>query len=133
MDTRRIGEWNTWYHLMNCGFPLKLSGETDFPCMSSRRVGQGRVYVQLGKIEDFNFDRWCTGLQQGRSYVFDGFAHALAFNVNDRPPGYDHVELARPGIVRIDAKVAFAEEQPNSVAHGGILPSGGRRDVGGHR
>lgn len=38
MDTARIPEWNTWYHLLNCGFPLKLSGETDFPCMSSRRV-----------------------------------------------------------------------------------------------
>jgi len=48
MDTARIPEWNTWYHLMNCGFPLKLSGETDFPCMSSRRVGAGRVYVQMG-------------------------------------------------------------------------------------
>ena len=36
MDTERIPELNTWYHLLNCGFPLKLSGETDFPCMSSR-------------------------------------------------------------------------------------------------
>ena len=43
MDTARIPEWNTWYHLMNCGFPLKLSGETDFPCMSSpaSRSGPG--------------------------------------------------------------------------------------------
>ncbi len=24
MDTERLPEWNTWYHLMNCGFPLKL-------------------------------------------------------------------------------------------------------------
>jgi hypothetical protein len=47
MDTRRIQEWNTWYHVLNCGFPLKASGETDFPCMSSRNVGQGRVYVRL--------------------------------------------------------------------------------------
>jgi hypothetical protein len=31
MNTARIGEWNTWYHLMNCGLPLKVSGETDFP------------------------------------------------------------------------------------------------------
>src|SRR5436190_14978908 len=46
MDTERIQEWNTWYHLMNCGFPVKASGETDFPCMSSRNVGQGRVYVR---------------------------------------------------------------------------------------
>ena len=28
MDTARIQEWNTWYHLLNCGFPLKVSGET---------------------------------------------------------------------------------------------------------
>ena len=46
MDTARIPEWNTWYHLMNCGFPLKLSGETDFPCMSSRRVGASRASAQ---------------------------------------------------------------------------------------
>ena len=31
MDTRSHREWNTWYHLLNCGFPLKVSGETDFP------------------------------------------------------------------------------------------------------
>ena len=41
MDTARIPEWNMWYHLLNCGFPIKVSGETDFPCMSGSRVGQG--------------------------------------------------------------------------------------------
>lgn len=49
MDTERIQEWNSWYHVLNCGYPLKVSGETDFPCMSSRHVGQGRVYVRLAK------------------------------------------------------------------------------------
>ena len=48
-DTSRIGEWNTWYHLMNCGFPLKLSGETDFPCMSSRRVVPGKGLCANGR------------------------------------------------------------------------------------
>ena len=28
MDTDRVPEWNCWYHLLNCGFPLKVSGET---------------------------------------------------------------------------------------------------------
>ena len=41
MDTARIPDWNMWYHLLNCGFPIKVSGETDFPCMSGSRVGQG--------------------------------------------------------------------------------------------
>src|SRR4029077_9586979 len=31
MDTNRLQEWNCWYHLMNCGYALKASGETDFP------------------------------------------------------------------------------------------------------
>ena len=65
MDTNWILEWNCWYHLMNCGFPLKVSGETDFPCISGGRVGQGRVYVQLGKIENIDFRTWCHLSAQG--------------------------------------------------------------------
>lgn len=133
MDTERIPEWNTWYHLLNCGFPVKLSGETDFPCMSSRRVGQGRVYVQLGDWENFNFDKWCEGLQNGQSYVSDGFAHALSFSVEGNSPGTEDVKRANAGVVQVNAKVAFAAEQPNAVAYGGITPAGGRRVVGDTR
>ena len=46
---------------MNCGFPLKVSGETDFPCISGSRVGQGRVYVQLGKIDKIDLRRVVRG------------------------------------------------------------------------
>src|SRR6185436_20153273 len=81
MDTARIQEWNCWYQILNCGYPLKVSGETDFPCMSSRSVGQGRVYVQLGQPERVDFPAWCAGLAAGRSYVSDGYAHAVHFEV----------------------------------------------------
>ena len=130
MDTARIPEWNTWYHLLNCGFPLKLSGETDFPCMSSRRVGQGRVYVQLGKVEQVDFRKWCEGLAAGRSYVSDGYAHALEFSVGGESPGRRPVRLERPGRVAVKARVAFAPEVPRAVAYGGIVPASGRRMVG---
>ena len=133
MDTERIPELNTWYHLLNCGFPLKLSGETDFPCMSSRRVGQGRVYVQMGKQDAVDFNAWCEGLRRGQSYVSDGFAHALRFSVNGATPGNEDINLDAPGDVIAEAKVAFAREQPRAVAHGGIMPSGGRRVVGDTR
>src|SRR5436853_927215 len=96
MDTPRIAEWNMWYHLLDCGFPLKVSGETDFPCMSGERVGQGRVYVQLGKVDGLNFPDWCKALAAGRSYVSDGFAHALDFSVNEIKPGSD-LKLAEAG------------------------------------
>ena len=127
MDTPRTAEWNMWYHILNCGFPLKVSGETDFPCMSGQRVGQGRVYVQLGKQKRIDFAAWCDGLARGRSYVSDGFAHALAFKVNDIAPGFGDVRLGAPGEVTIEAEVAFAPETPALVAHGFALPPDGKR------
>ncbi len=130
MDTARIAEWNMWYHILDCGFPLKVSGETDFPCMSGDRVGQGRVYVQLGQIEKIDFGEWCEGLARGRSYVSDGFAHALSFEVNGMPPGTADVQLAQPGKIEVRAKVAFAAEQPLTVAQGGKIPPAGKRWVG---
>jgi len=130
MDTPRIAEWNMWYHILNCGFPLKVSGETDFPCMSSTRVGQGRVYVQLGKLDRIDYAAWCDGLRRGRSYASDGYAHALEFTVNGQSPGFDDVRLAAPGNVEVRAKVAFAPETPLSVAHGELVPPSGRRAIG---
>jgi hypothetical protein len=129
MDTARLLEWNCWYHLLNCGFPLKVSGETDFPCMSGTRVGQGRVYVQLGRVNRLDFSAWCRGLAQGRSYVSDGYAHALAFEVNGHHWGED-VLLPGPGTVRVRAKVAFSSETPLEVAYGSARPVGGTRLLG---
>lgn len=144
MDTRRIQEWNTWYHIMNCGFPLKVSGETDFPCMSSRRVGQGRVYVQLQdpnadktsdrpankSIAKLDFTEWCRALAQGRSYVSDGFAHALDFRVNDVRPGFGDVKLPAKGTVTVQTTVCFAPETPVSIAQGTHVPTAGPELVG---
>ena len=130
MDTRRIQEWNTWYHVLNCGFPLKASGETDFPCMSSRNVGQGRSYVRLGDIKQLDYTAWCEGIRAGRSYVSDGYAHAVDFAVNGVEPGEGDVSLTGSGNVRVTARVAFAKETPLAVAHGGITPPAGRHLVG---
>jgi hypothetical protein len=129
MDTPRIAELNMWYHLLNCGFPLKVSGETDFPCMSGLRVGQGRVYVRLGDVKVVDFDSWCAGLAAGRSYVSDGFAHALEFAVGGKRPGA-RLSLEKAGAVEVRATVAFASRTPMGVAYGGVVPAGGRKLVG---
>jgi len=129
MDTPRIAEWNCWYHLLNCGFPLKVSGETDFPCMSGTRVGQGRVYVQLGKVDAIDFGAWCRGIAAGQSYVSDGYAHALEFTVDGNAAG-SRLERDRPGTVTVRAKVAFAAQTPLGVAYGGVVPPAGLRFVG---
>ncbi|MCC6421294.1 MAG: CehA/McbA family metallohydrolase [Gemmataceae bacterium] len=128
MDTQRVPEWNCWYHIMNCGFPLKASGETDFPCISGSRVGEGRVYVQLGKIDRIDFSAWCEGLAKGRSYVSDGYAHALDLKVGGKTPGQE-VKLERGGKVRVAAKVTFAKETPLGTAKGGTVPTGNKRLV----
>jgi hypothetical protein len=117
MDTARLPEWNCWYHLLNCGFPLRTAGETDFPCMSGTRVGQGRSYVRLGKVQQIDFSAWCAALARGRSYVSDGYVHALEFQVEGKGSG-ETLELERPGAVTVKAKVAFAPEMPAGVAYG---------------
>lgn len=128
MDTARIPEWNCWYHIMNCGFPLKASGETDFPCISGSRVGQGRVYVQMGKIDKVDYSAWCEGLAKGRSYVSDGYSHALEFSVNGEPAG-KATKLDKPGPVTVKAKVSFSGELPLGTAVGGAMPTGNTRKV----
>ena len=130
MDTARVPELNTWYHVMNAGFPLHVSGETDFPCMSSRRVGQGRVYVQLGKVDAIEFTEWCRGLAEGRSYVSDGFSHALEFTVEGQTSGGAAVALSAPAAVSVKTKVAFAELVPEGVAYGNQMTAAGRRVTG---
>jgi len=129
MDTHRVREWNCWYHLMNCGFPLKVSGETDFPCITGARVGQGRVYVYLGKIARVDFADWCQGIAKGRSYVSDGYAHALDFQVNNKKPGFEDVLLEKSGKVQVSAKVSFATDLPLGTAVGANMPVGNSRLV----
>ena len=99
MDTARIPEWNCWYHIMNCGFPLKVSGETDFPCISGSRVGQGRVSVgprDAARVSSF-FDgphggshrrpRRRAGRRSRRARSADGQARTLRPAVRDSGGG----------------------------------------------
>jgi hypothetical protein len=120
MDTPRIAEWNCWYHIMNCGFSLKAAGETDFPCMSGTRVGQGRTYVQLGNVSRVEFPEWLQGLAKGQSYVSDGYAHALDFQVDGKHAG-DILELEQAQVIQVSASVAFAPEMPVGIAYDGAI------------
>jgi hypothetical protein len=133
MDTARVSEWNMWYHVLNCGYPLKASGETDFPCMSGNAVGQGRVYVQLGKVDRLSFQDWCDGLASGRSYVSDGFVHCLEFSATHGELSAmvgDRLILDGPSDVKVKATIGVASQMPSSVAYATRQPEGGRRFIG---
>ena len=96
MDTPRVAEWNMWYHVLNCGYRVAASGETDFPCISGDRVGIGRVYAEVdGRL---TFNKWVKSVAAGRSYVSDGRCHLLDYYaVTDSTPkvqlGVDGSEL----------------------------------------
>jgi hypothetical protein len=113
MDTNRHHEFNMWYHTLNCGFRVRASGETDFPCISGARVGMGRVYVKVdGKL---NYEDWCEGIKDGRSYVSDGTSHLLDFAAASSANPQQLVQvgmngselkLEQPGAIRLTARVA---------------------------
>jgi hypothetical protein len=110
-----VWELNIWYHTLNCGYRCRISGETDFPCIYGERVGLGRSYVHLdGKL---NFDDWCDGIKKGRCYVSDGKSHLLDFVVDGRQVGVgdSEVKLAKPGSVKVTARVAaLLEPKPTA-------------------
>ena len=105
-DTPYVWELSIWYHILNVGFRTRIAGETDFPCITDERVGQGRSYV---KVEGpLTYSKWIAGIRSGRSYVSTGQAHLMDFSVNDVSVGVGNseVRLSGPGTVHASVRVA---------------------------
>ncbi|MBM1105905.1 CehA/McbA family metallohydrolase [Aurantibacter crassamenti] len=103
MDTPPSWELNIWYHMLNNNFRTRISGETDFPCMSDTKVAHGRSYVKLEG--ELNFDSWVEGLKQGKSYCSEGNSHLFDFKVNDVVLGENGSELKLKSPSKITATV----------------------------
>jgi hypothetical protein len=122
VDTPYIWELNMWYHTLNCGFRTRVSGETDFPCITDERVGLGRSYVKLdGKLD---FDRWCEGIRNGRCYVSDGLSHLIDFQLGSVAVGENgsELDLDAPGTVRANVKVAALLDAKRDPRYDGLEP-----------
>jgi hypothetical protein len=106
MDTPYPWELNIWYHTLNVGFRTRISGETDFPCITDARVGQGRVYAKVDG--PLSYSAWLDALRAGRSYVSDGRSHLMDFSVNNVEvgAGASEVELSEKGTVHARVKVS---------------------------
>ena len=120
MNTNRVAEWNMWYHTLNCGFRVKVSGETDFPCVTDDRVGIGRVYV---KVKDrLEFDDWCQGITEGRSYVSDGSGHLIdltarhADQIVELGLNGSELQLREPGRVTLNLKAAVRRDDHQNIS-----------------
>lgn len=115
MNTDRTAELNMWYHVLNTGFRTRLSGETDFPCITGERVGIGRVYARVDG--DLDFDRWCDSIRDGRSYVSDGRTHLMNFRAGVGTPklecGTLESTIETPGPETIVFEVLAASLSPD--------------------
>ena len=106
MDTPYPWELNIWYHTLNVGFRTRISGETDFPCITDARVGQGRVYAKVDG--PLSYSGWVEALRTGRSYVSDGRSHLMDFSVNDVEVGTNASEVKLTGKATLHARVKVA-------------------------
>jgi hypothetical protein len=116
VDTPYISELNIWYHTLNVGFRTRISGETDFPCITDARVGQGRVYAKVDG--PLSYSAWLEALAAGRSYVSDGRSHLMDFSVNNVGVGTNasEVKLTGSGMVHVRLKVSAYLNPPDSAA-----------------
>jgi len=115
VDTPAPWELSIWYHTLNTGYRTRISGETDFPCIFGDRVGLGRSYVHLDRLD---YDRWADGIRAGRAYVTDGKSHLIDFRVDGIDVGTraSEIRLARAGTVKLTAQVAARlPETPNDA------------------
>jgi hypothetical protein len=101
-------EMTIWYHTMNVGLRSSIAGETDWPCFFEESMGMGRSYVKLD--EKLSYAAWCKGLQRGRSYVSEGRAHFLDFQVRSpagvAEPGGSGLALPAPQALTIEVDFA---------------------------
>jgi hypothetical protein len=125
-DTAYLAELNIWYHTLNVGFRTRISGETDFPCLTDDRVGEGRTYARLDG--PLTYRGFIEAIRAGRSYVSDGRSHLMDFSVNGTEVGTagGEVRLERAGPVRIVLKVSARlpespDEELRSNVPGGFL------------
>jgi hypothetical protein len=93
-DTPWPWELNIWYHTLNVGFRTRISGETDFPCITDDRVGQGRSYAKVDGA--LAYRSWIDAVRSGRAYVGDGRSHLIDFTANGVKSGPVTARSASP-------------------------------------
>ena len=106
MDTPYPWEMNIWYHTLNVGFRTRISGETDFPCITDTRVGRGRVYAKVDG--PLSYTAWIDSLRAGRSYVSDGRSHLMDFTVNGTEVGTNSSEVKLAGAEKVHVQLKAA-------------------------
>jgi DNA-binding transcriptional regulator YdaS (Cro superfamily) len=113
-DTPYVWELNIWYHTLNVGFRTRISGETDFPCITDDRVGLARSYAKVDR--PLTYRKWIDAIRAGRNYVTDGRSHLMDFTVNglELGAGDDEIRMDKPGRAEVTVRAAAnLDERPH--------------------
>lgn len=108
-DTPPVPELNMWYHTLNAGFRPRISGETDYPCITDDRVGQARSYFKAPSI---TYDSYMDAIKTGRSYVSDGGSHIMNFAVNGQEVGTKQSLIKTKGKQKVNITADVAAYLP---------------------
>jgi hypothetical protein len=92
-------EHREYYRYLNGGYRLPLVGGTD-KMSNEVPVGLYRTYVRLEEGRPFDYDAWCRGLRQGRTFLSGG--PMLWFTVDGREPG-DEIRIGKGADLEIEA------------------------------
>lgn len=105
-DTPYVWELNIWYHTLNTGFRTRISGETDFPCITDDFVGLARSYAKVGG--PLTYRKWIDAVKAGRTYVSDGRSHLMDVTVDgiEGGTGDSEIRLDAPRRVKVSVKAA---------------------------
>jgi hypothetical protein len=115
-DTPYVWELSIWYHTLNAGFRTRISGETDFPCITDDRVGLARSYAKVDGA--LTYRKWIDAVQAGRSYVSDGRSHLIDFTVDGVGAGTRDSEVRLDARRRVTVTVTAAaklDDRPNET------------------
>ena len=119
MDTDRVPEWNCWYHIMNCGFPLKVSRRDRLPVHHRQPRRPGPRLRAARQDRQGRLRRVVQGHRQGPLLRLRRLRPRPGVQVNGTSPGFGEVKLDAAGPVKVTAKVAFAKDVPLGTAPGG--------------
>jgi len=115
-DTPHVWELNIWYHALNAGFRTRISGETDWPCITDDRVGLARSYAKVDG--GLTYRKWIDAVATGRNYVSDGRSHLMDFTVNgvEAGQGASEIPLARAATAKVTLRAAaLLDPTPNDL------------------
>ena len=84
-DTPYVWELNIWYHTLNAGFRTRISGETDFPCITDDQVGLARSYAKVDG--PLTYRKWLDAVPRRPQLRLRRQEHLMDFAVNGTPAG----------------------------------------------